>query len=84
MANTKSAAKSARNSQRRRAVNKTRAASYKQVEKQLRALVAGGKKDEAAKLLPQVQAKLDKAAKTRTIHKNKANRGKARLAKLLK
>lgn len=84
MANTKSAEKNARSSRRRRAVNKTRSASYKQAEKQLRALVTGGKKDEAAKLLPQVQAKLDKAAKGRTIHKNKANRGKARLAKLLK
>jgi small subunit ribosomal protein S20 len=84
MANTKSAAKRARSSQRRRTVNKTRSASHKQAEKQFKALVASGKKDEAAKLLPKVHASLDKAAKTRTIHKNKADRSKSRLAKLLK
>jgi small subunit ribosomal protein S20 len=84
MANTKSAAKNARASQRRRTMNKTRVASCKQVEKQFRALVAAGQKDEAAKLLPKVHASLDKAAKTRVVHKNKANRGKSRLAKLLK
>ncbi|MDR0534420.1 MAG: 30S ribosomal protein S20 [Verrucomicrobiales bacterium] len=84
MANTKSAAKSARSSQRRRTVNKNSSATYKQAEKQLRALVAGGKKDEAVKLLPKVYATLDKAAKKKTVHKNKANRSKSRLAKLVK
>ena len=84
MANTKSAAKRARSSRRLREVNKNRGAAYKQVEKKLKALVLAGKKEEAAKLLPEVQSKLDRAAKSSTIHRNKAARSKARLAKLLK
>ena len=84
MANTKSAAKRARSSRRLREVNKNRGTAYKQVEKKLKALVQAGKKDEAAKLLPEAQSKLDRAAKNNTIHPNKAARGKARLAKLLK
>jgi len=84
MANTKSAAKRARVSRRRAAINKKSAASYKQVEKKLKALVSSGKKEEAAKLLPEVQAKVDCAAKSRTIHPNKAARVKSRMAKLLK
>ena len=84
MANTKSAAKQARTSERRRDVNKKRSTAFKQAEKKFKALVAGGKKEDAAKMLSEVQSKLDRAAKTKTIHPNKASRAKARLAKLIK
>ncbi len=84
MANTKSAAKRARVSQRRRDINKKRSTAYKQAEKKFKALVQEGKKDEASKFLSEVQSKLDNAAKGSSIHRNKASRAKARLARLLK
>ena len=83
MANTKSAAKRARQTTRRTAGNKRVSTSVKTQLRDIRAAVAAGKKAEATALLPKVSSALDKAAKTGRIHKNKANRHKGDLAHTL-
>jgi small subunit ribosomal protein S20 len=80
MANTLSAAKRARQAVRRTSRNRKTRASVKAELKGIRAAIAGGKKDDASKLLSQVSHVLDKAAKLGRIHKNKANRHKSELA----
>lgn len=52
--------------------------------KQVRALAAAGKADEAAKALPTAQKYLDKAAKVRAIHPRAVARYKSRAAGALK
>ncbi|MCS7064194.1 MAG: 30S ribosomal protein S20 [Methylacidiphilales bacterium] len=83
MANTRSAAKQARKALRRRAINRIIKNKARSAEKQFRALIKSGKKEEAQKLFPLVQSALDKAVKKGTLHRNNANRRKARLAALL-
>jgi len=80
---TKSAKKALRQSLRRRSENLRRKNAYKNTLKEFRALVASGKKNEAAKLLPKVYKALDKAAKTNVIKRNKSARLKSSAAKLL-
>lgn len=84
MANTRSAAKQARGSVRRRAINTTIKKAVKTSEKQIRALIKSGKKDEAAKFLSKFQSDIDRASKKGVLHKNKASRQKSRIAALLK
>ena len=80
MANTKSAAKRARQSVSRTERNRKVKVSVKAELKSIRAAIAGGKKDEAKSLLPKVSKVLDRAAKAGRVHKNKANRHKSDLA----
>lgn len=85
MPNTKSAIKALRQSVKRRARNLASKKAYKEVVKDFRnefskATTMGTK--EGAKMLAMVQKKLDKAAKTGVIKKNKASRLKSRAAKL--
>jgi small subunit ribosomal protein S20 len=80
MANTASAAKRARQTVRRTARNRVVKVNVKSVLKDIRAAIAGGKKDEAKALLPKVSRVLDKAANSGRVHKNKANRHKGDLA----
>lgn len=82
MANTKSAAKRARMSERRRAYNTALVSKARTAVRRVRQLLAEGERDEAQALLPEVQSALDKAAKVRAMHPNKASKSKARLAKL--
>ncbi|MCC6355261.1 MAG: 30S ribosomal protein S20 [Verrucomicrobiae bacterium] len=84
MANTLSAAKRARSSERRRQRNRRVKARVKNIEKEYRQLIAEKKLDEARVLLPKVNSTLAKAAKSPAIHRNKAQRKMSRLAKLLK
>jgi small subunit ribosomal protein S20 len=84
MANTKSAAKQARKAMRRRVVNRAIKSKTRSAEKEIRALIKTGKKEEALRLLPKMYSSLDKAAKKGTIHKNNADRRKARIAALVK
>ncbi len=84
MANTQSAAKQARKAMRRRVINRAIKSKTRSAEKEIRALIKTGKKEEALKLLPKVHSALDKAAKKGTLHKNNAARRKARIAALLK
>lgn len=84
MANIRSAAKQARAALRRRVFNLSRISKVRNIEKQIRALAAKGDKEGSAKLLGELQSSVDKAAKGKTIHRHKANRIKARMAKLCK
>ena len=84
MANTRSAAKQARGALRRRALNRSQISTVRTSEKKIRALAKAGKTEEAAKLLPQFQSEIDRAAKKGVVHKNTASRHKKRVAALLK
>lgn len=86
MPNTKSAIKALRQSVKRRARNLASKKAYKEVVKDFRNEFTAGSKiagKEATKMLAMVQKKLDKAAKSGVIKKNKASRLKSRAAKLL-
>ena len=80
MANTKSAAKRARQTQRRARSNRRVLTSVKTHLQGIRAAVAAGKKAEVQAMLPNVVSVLDKAAKTGRLHPNKADRHKSKLA----
>jgi small subunit ribosomal protein S20 len=82
MANTKSAAKRARQTIRRTKANRRVRNSVKRTLKAGRAAAKTSDAKSPEKIRTAVAA-LDKAAKTGRIHKNKANRQKSRLAKLL-
>lgn len=79
---TKSAKKAMRQNAGRRKKNARAKSDLKTVIKQYKKLAAADKK-KALEYLSQVYKKLDKAAKTRLIKKNKANRTKSRLSKFL-
>jgi small subunit ribosomal protein S20 len=80
MPNTKSAERRMRGSERKRQRNRSVKSRLHHLEKDYRALVAAGKKDEAARLLPNVHSAFDKAAKSGVVHRATANRRKSRLA----
>jgi small subunit ribosomal protein S20 len=84
MPNTKSAERRMRNSQRKHLHNTAVKSRLRRAEKQFRATVAAGKKDEAAKLLAGVHSAFDKAVKVGAITRPNANRKKSRLALALK
>lgn len=77
---TKSAKKALRVGARRKAENIITKGLYKQAVKLVKKAVAEGA-GEVSELLSKAQSTLDKAAKSKTIHKNKASRLKSRLAK---
>jgi small subunit ribosomal protein S20 len=80
MPNTKSAGRRARNSARKNAQNRRTNSRLHSLESSYLTLASAGKKDEAAKALGAVTAALDKAAKTGTVPRSRANRKKSRLA----
>ncbi len=80
MANTKSAEKRTRSSERRRLRNRSVKSRLSRLEKGYLATVTAGKKDEAAKSLRAICSALDKAARGGVIPKPTANRKKGRLA----
>ena len=81
---TKSAERRMRNSRRKQLQNSAVTSRLRRAEKQFRATMAAGKKDEATKLLPAVHSAFDKAAKVGAISRPTANRKKSRLALALK
>ncbi len=83
MPNIKSAAKAMRQSVRRRARNIKVKDKFKDAVKEVKKLIAAGKKPEAMEAMKQVMSSLDKAAKIHVIHKNTASRKKSRLAKAI-
>ncbi len=84
MANTKSAAKRARQI-KRRSLNNSRAGSQvKSAKRKLRDLIKAGDKTGAAEAYKEVSSVLDRAAKRGVLHKNNASRNKSRLRKALK
>lgn len=80
---TKSAHKALRQSKKRHIANKNKMTELKSVIKDFKKMVIAGKTKDAKKQLSIVFKKLDKAAKTNIIKKNKSNRLKSRLSKLL-
>lgn len=80
MPNTKSAERRVRSSAKRRVRNRKTKTELKALQKQLNALVASGKKDEATAAYRKVSSALDKAAKVGIIPKATASRKRSRLA----
>lgn len=80
---TRTAKKALRQNKTRYAKNQAQSADMKKAVKAFRKLTLAKKADEAAKLLPGVFQRLDKAAKVGVIKKNTANRTKSRLAALI-
>jgi len=79
MPNTKSAAKAARQSERRNVRNRSLKSRFKTFEKKFLKLLETGKADEAAAALSQATAAYAKAAKSGVIKKGKASRKQSRL-----
>lgn len=79
MANTKSAAKRARQSERRTLVNRRSLTAVKNQLKSVREALKSGNKDNAKAAAEQFVSTIDKAVKNGRLHKNAANRHKSRL-----
>jgi small subunit ribosomal protein S20 len=84
LANTKSAIKRIRNSERRRKINQVHRSRARTYIKKTRRLIQAGQLEHAEAMAQQAVSALDKAAQKGIIHKNKAARRKARLMKQLK
>jgi small subunit ribosomal protein S20 len=84
MAITSSAKKALRASKRKRVFNIRHREAVSSATKEIKALVAQGKKSEAMNLLPAAYSEIDKAAKTNAIKPNAASRKKSRLSALIK
>ena len=82
MANHKSAAKRAKQSEKRRLRNKTVKTKMKNVIKMVKAAQEQNPED-AAKTMNMAKSVIDKAAKKGVIHKNNAARKISRLTKLV-
>ena len=78
MANTRSAIKAARKSEKLRAQNRSVRTRVRTASK---AVLTATSADEAQQALPIAQSIIDKAAKRHVIHRNAASRRKYRLAK---
>lgn len=84
MAKTRSAAKQARASLRRRAHNRAIKSRLHTLERQFNAALNAKQPAEAEAALRRLTSALDRAAKTRVIHPNRAARKKSRLTAKLK
>jgi len=84
MPRTRSAAKQARASIRRQANNKSIKSRLHTLERKFMAAISAKTAKEAAEALRALASALDKAAKTRVIHRNLAMRKKSRLSAHLK
>ena len=78
MANTRSAAKRARQTAARTLQNKSVLTGIKSQQKKLNAAIAGGDKSKIEAELAVFSSHLDKAAKRGVVHKNFAGRKKSR------
>ena len=70
-----------RQSIRRRVRNVKTKDKFRSAVKEVRKLIAAGKKSEAMEAMKKAMSTLDKAVKTNVIAKNKSSRLKSRLAK---
>jgi small subunit ribosomal protein S20 len=80
---TKSAAKRLKTSEAARIKHKSTRRSISTVEKEYRAALNSTEQKDVKKLLSELVSMFDKAVKYGSIHKNKADRKKSQLAKLL-
>ena len=83
MANTQSAIKRIRRSERRRVINQVHRSKARTYVKRTRMLIAAGQIEEAEAAALEAVRSLDKAAQKGIIHKNRAARSKSRLLKRL-
>jgi len=84
MANTRSAIKQMRQSQKNRLRNRSRLSKMRTAVKQFRAKVAEGNMEEAKAMLPNIYSVIDKTAQKGVIEKNTAARYKSRLTSKIK
>ena len=83
MANHKSAAKRARQTIKKNALNTRTKAGVRTIEKKVRTAVSAGDKETALKALIAFSSRVDKAAKKGLFHKNTASRKVSRLSSLI-
>ncbi len=83
MANTQSAIKRIRSSERRRRINQIHRSRARTFVKKARRLIDAGQLQEAEAMAQQAASALDKAAQKGVIHKNSAARSKSRLMRQL-
>ena len=84
MSRTRSAAKQARASQRRQLHNHSIKSKLHTLERKFFALIEAKKTVEATAALRDLTSALDKAAKSKVVHRNLASRKKSRLAARIK
>jgi len=83
MANTKSAEKRIRQSEKRRIMNRQARSQMRTEIKKFRSLLSEKKVDEARGMLPDVYGVIDRTARKGIIHRNTAARYKSRLTQQL-
>jgi small subunit ribosomal protein S20 len=83
LANTKSAIKRIRSSERKRKINQVHRSRARTFVKKARKLIDEGQLEEAEAMAQQAISALDKAAQKGVIHQNNAARRKSRLIKYL-
>jgi small subunit ribosomal protein S20 len=83
LANTQSAIKEIRRSERRRNINQVHRSRARTYIKRTRRLLAAGQLEEAEVTARQAASALDRAAQKGVIHRNNAARRKSRLLKQL-
>jgi small subunit ribosomal protein S20 len=83
MANTKSAAKRARQTERRTTVNRRALTGVKNQLKKFRSVIGGTDKAAAKAAAEEFVSTIDKAAKAGRVHRNAANRHKSAINKAL-
>ncbi len=83
MANTKSAIKRMRSSERKRRINQIHRSRARTFTKRARNLIDAGQLEDAEAMAQQAISALDRAAQKGIIHKNSAARRKSRLMKHL-
>ncbi len=79
MPNHKSAEKRVRQSEKRRAINRSNRTKVRTYIKKLRTTLAGGAKQDVSQVLPETISVIDKAVQKGVLHKNAAARYKSRL-----
>jgi len=84
MANTKSAAKAARQSLKRKASNDARTSRMRSSVKQVETAITSGDKAAAATALNKTQSELMRGAKRGIVHRNTVARKMSRLSKRIK
>lgn len=83
MPNTPAAKKTLRQDKKKETENKNKKRQMREAIKDFEDAIEAGNTEKAEKIFPDVQKKIDKAAKNKLIHKNKAARLKSRLTKKL-
>jgi small subunit ribosomal protein S20 len=83
MANTKSAAKRARQTERRTLRNRSILSGIRNQQRKLVVALSSGDPGQAQAAYQLLSSRLDKAAKRGVVHRNLANRRKSRAAKAL-